>query len=365
MSKYIDIHILQTLPPNCINRDGDNKPKTCWYGGVTRMRVSSQAWKHATREWFRQHLDSSQLGSRSKQFAHMLASRMTVKLNDDQLNDIAATIMKTLGIPFDKQNPGKASALQFFGNQQWDKIAEIADLAANSDDPAKVIADHKKELRQQLDADRSLDVAMFGRMTASSDKDGIASIDAAIQVAHAFSVNRATPEVDFLTAVDDSPIKGDPSSGHVGDPQFTSGTVYRYANINLDLLGRNLGDKNAVETAVKAFLQAFIESMPTGKQNSFAARTLPALVVTEVHDLPFSLADAFAQPINTGDILGEAASRLVSTEIEYSTIYGIGSARRHIIALGDVKNQLPDEWREQVGTLRQLVDDTTADALKD
>ena len=42
---YVDFHILQTVPPSCINRDDTGSPKTAVYGGVLRARVSSQAWK--------------------------------------------------------------------------------------------------------------------------------------------------------------------------------------------------------------------------------------------------------------------------------------------------------------------------------
>ena len=40
---YVDFHILQTVPPSCVNRDDTGSPKTAQYGGVTRARVSSQA----------------------------------------------------------------------------------------------------------------------------------------------------------------------------------------------------------------------------------------------------------------------------------------------------------------------------------
>jgi len=49
---YIDFHIIQTVPPSCINRDDTGRPKTAVYGGAVRARVSSQAWKHAMRGMF-------------------------------------------------------------------------------------------------------------------------------------------------------------------------------------------------------------------------------------------------------------------------------------------------------------------------
>ena len=67
-------------------------------------------------------------------------------------------------------------------------------------------------------------------------------------------------------------------------------TFYRYANINLDALNANLGDASASVEATLAFVRSFINSMPTGKQNSFAARTLPdAVIVTVRNDPPHLL----------------------------------------------------------------------------
>ena len=40
---YVDFHVLQTVPPSCVNRDDTGSPKTAVYGGAVRARVSSQA----------------------------------------------------------------------------------------------------------------------------------------------------------------------------------------------------------------------------------------------------------------------------------------------------------------------------------
>lgn len=40
---YVDFHVLQTVPPSCVNRDDTGSPKTAVYGGAVRTRVSSQA----------------------------------------------------------------------------------------------------------------------------------------------------------------------------------------------------------------------------------------------------------------------------------------------------------------------------------
>lgn len=64
---YVDFHVLQTVPPSCVNRDDTGSPKTAVYGGTTRARVSSQAWKRAMRLMFRAELlDGEQVGDRTK-----------------------------------------------------------------------------------------------------------------------------------------------------------------------------------------------------------------------------------------------------------------------------------------------------------
>ena len=59
-----------------LNRDDTGSPKTVEYGGVTRARVSSQAWKRPTRETFRDLLDPRDLGVRTKRIVELLRNRI-------------------------------------------------------------------------------------------------------------------------------------------------------------------------------------------------------------------------------------------------------------------------------------------------
>ena len=70
---YVDIHVIETLPPSCVNRDDLGSPKTAFYGGVTRARVSSQAWKHIIRKEFENM--SEDVGKRTK---HILNPEMAM-----------------------------------------------------------------------------------------------------------------------------------------------------------------------------------------------------------------------------------------------------------------------------------------------
>ena len=49
--KHLELHVLQSVPVTCLNRDDLGSPKTGFFGGVQRARVSSQSWKRAIREY--------------------------------------------------------------------------------------------------------------------------------------------------------------------------------------------------------------------------------------------------------------------------------------------------------------------------
>lgn len=70
---FVDIHVLQTVPPSNLNRDDTGSPKSAFYGGVRRARVSSQAWKRSTRAAFAQRLDKIDLGVRTKRSVELIA----------------------------------------------------------------------------------------------------------------------------------------------------------------------------------------------------------------------------------------------------------------------------------------------------
>ena len=70
---YVDFHVIQTVPPSCVNRDDTGRPKTAVYGGVNRARVSSQSWKHAIREMFKEIFEVDRLGFRTKYAVDLIA----------------------------------------------------------------------------------------------------------------------------------------------------------------------------------------------------------------------------------------------------------------------------------------------------
>ena len=135
------------------------------------------------------------------------------------------------------------------------------------------------------------DLAMFGRMLASSPK---ANAEAAVQVAHAISVHEVAVEDDYFTAVDDlNEGAEDAGAAHIGETEFASGLFYLYVCIDQELLRHNLGDNNKdlAGKALRALTEAAAKIAPSGKQNSFASRARASYILAEKGDeQPRSLA---------------------------------------------------------------------------
>ncbi|MEU4805068.1 type I-E CRISPR-associated protein Cas7/Cse4/CasC [Actinosynnema sp. NPDC023587] len=283
----VDVHVVQTVPPSNINRDDTGSPKTAVYGGRRRARVSSQSWKRATRDSFEQLLDPSELGVRTKRVVELVGEEITRQRPElaQRSAELAEAVLTAAGIKISparkKEALPESGYLLFLSNRQIQNLAELAVHAADVAGEGKPeIA--KTEARARADQAHSVDVALFGRMVADATD---LNVDAACQVAHALSVHAVDNEYDYFTAVDDhkkADEEEDAGAGMIGTIEFNSSTLYRYATVDVDRLHDNLGDAEATRRAVEAFVRAFVSSMPTGKQNTFANRTLPDAVLVVV-----------------------------------------------------------------------------------
>ena len=280
---YVDFHVLQTVPPSCINRDDTGSPKTAIYGGVTRARVSSQAWKHAMRQAFVEEslLDEEDVGRRTKKVTELVEKEIAALAPEKEAAKLAKKTLDNAGIKNDEKG---TKALFFISQAQIKALAQLA---------VEECAD-KKEYKKALSTAPSADIALFGRMVAD---DPSLNFDAAAQVAHSISTHAVQNEYDYFTAVDDCQVEDNAGAGHLGTVEYNSATLYRYATVNVMELERHLGAKKAAEV-VRSFGEAFIRSMPTGKQNTFANRTLPdAVYVTIREDQPVNLCGAFERAV--------------------------------------------------------------------
>ncbi len=305
MSMYVDFHILQTVPPSCINRDDTGSPKTAIYGGAVRARVSSQAWKHAMRRAFVDLFQEEERASRTKYVVDMVAKEMLAldsSLDKEDARELATKVLKAADIGLDEKKK-ETGALFFMSHLQARAAAKIA-LEGDPKDK-----NYKKDLQKALSEHPSVDIALFGRMVAS---DATLNSDAAAQVAHAISTHAVQNEFDYFTAIDD--LKEDPGAGHLGTVEFNSSTLYRYATVNATDLAKILG-AGRVPEVIRKFGQAFIQSMPTGKENTFANRTFPDVVyVTIRQDQPVNLCGAFERPVRSSmdGYVAASEGRLVS-----------------------------------------------------
>ncbi|MFI9627577.1 type I-E CRISPR-associated protein Cas7/Cse4/CasC [Streptomyces sp. NPDC052042] len=347
----LDIHILQTVPPSNLNRDDTGTPKSATYGGVRRSRVSSQAWKRATRKAFDELLDKSELGIRTKKVAEELAGR--IQLLDSSLTramalELATTVVETatgskITVPKrkskeeDEQAAGESSYLMFLSDRQFSALAALAVEGGRGGDVKALkeflkVKANKDRAKQAADTEHSIDIALFGRMVADSAD---LNVDASVQVAHALSVHPVEVESDYYTAVDDKNTAAEPGAGMIGTVDFNSATLYRYAALDVNQLHENLGtggndeDRpvDATRRAVTAFLEGFITSLPTGKINTFGNQTLPSVVIVKARSRrPISYVGAFEQPVPPGEgggYLRSACEQLATFVPDLEDRYGL------------------------------------------
>ena len=295
---YLDFHVIQTVPPSCVNRDDTGSPKSAMYGGVMRARVSSQAWKSAMRKMFKDLFTSDHIGYRTKKLPQLVAEQMCAENGELNPKDAAKTVKEVLELAGVKAGSEKKDALFFVSTRQICSIASLA-VKYHGDSSSKKEKEKKfkTDLIKAVNEEPSVDILLFGRMAASNPS---LNYDAASQVAHSISTHAVSNEYDYFTAVDDCGGEDTAGAGHLGMVEFNSSTLYRYATVNIRELERNLGVEE-LKTAVRGFAEAFIRSMPTGKQNTFANRTLPNMVYVVLRgDQPVNLAGAFERPVAAG-----------------------------------------------------------------
>ena len=347
---FIDIHAIQSVPPSNLNRDDTGSPKTCMFGGTERARVSSQCWKRAMRTMLAYDADKygiNATGTRTKNIPAIVTERIVSKVpqlhvsNDDLLDQVSDAISKI--IKMDKKDHHQTGALFFISNAQIDHVANVI-IEVMGDDGIDVSKIDNKSLKSALGfvgkeqttlAGNSIDMSLFGRMVAD---DPDLNVDAAAQVAHAISVDKVARDFDFYVAVDDDNRTGHAGGAMMGAIEYDSSTLYRYATVSLAQLLKNLGDNDAVVDSVYDFIDVFVKSMPTGKQNSFAAQTLPStIVVTLRSGRPISYVSAFETPISHVNNISESAyEQMMEYADDIASLYGDADViKTYVVHIGD------------------------------
>lgn len=341
MTKFVQIHTLVSYPPSNLNRDDLGRPKTAVMGGTQRLRVSSQSLKRAwrTSDIFKESL-SGHIGIRTKNMGLSVFKALTTGVSLADVLDC-------------KENPSPVNPhVSEKEAQEWSKLIagvfgkskkdseesltglEIEQLAHFSPEEisaidqliAKISSDKSTPSKDDLDLLRqkhtAVDIAMFGRMLASSTKF---NTEAAVQVSHAITANEVAVEDDFFTAVDDlNRGEEDMGSGHLGETEFASGLFYTYVCVDYELLKNNLsGEKDLADKALRALVEAMAKVSPTGKQNSFASRAYASYMMIEKgKQQPRSLSVSYLEPIRGRSILKSSIDALTQTNDNMEKVYG-------------------------------------------
>lgn len=350
MSLFADIHAVQSVPPSNLNRDENGSPKTAIYGGVRRHRVSSQAWKKSIRDYYNENFAGDNRSFRTKNVASLVTTellRLKPELEEVEAKAqvrAALVTLKIIGAKGAEKEGASNDALFLISQKQIEGIA--LGLSEGND---------TKALSASLAQSNSLDLALFGRMVAENKN---LNVEAACQFAHALSTHAVANEFDYFTAADDFSETDHAGAAMIGDIEFNSSTLYRFASINVSELSKSFSaDAEVVAKAISNFLEAFVRAIPSGKQNSFAARTLPSLLlVTLRSDQPTSYAGAFEKPVvalGDGNITPSIVA-LANHAAELKEAYGDDSAKTFAVVIDS--NSDSAEAVAKIATILNLKD---------
>src|SRR5207245_915306 len=155
----IEIHTIQNHSPANLNRDDLGAPKTCYFGGVLRSRISSQCIKRSIRtsEQFKVLCG----GIRTRRLPQYLASQ----IEDKAMLPLAEAVVRACGLNKDEEaKDGKKDVIVFLS-----KSATASMVTLLRDEPAEVTKDRVAALARrfaELVAQERFapDMALAGRM---------------------------------------------------------------------------------------------------------------------------------------------------------------------------------------------------------
>jgi len=383
----IELHMLQNFPPSCLNRDDTNSPKDCEFGGVRRARISSQSVKRAIRQDFAKahRFAPDGLAVRTKLLVERVSDVVASKGARDRgkIEHVVEQLLAAAGLEVTKKEGAdtKTQYLLFLPSRnveklgglihdRWDDLARVFVAAEGEkvEEPAKGGKGNAKQKKKEksagaaealggeltkevakyvFEATGTPELALFGRMIADKPEH---NVDASCQVAHAISTHKVAMEFDFYTAVDDLKPRGDAGADMMGTIQFNSACFYRYSVVDLDQLARTLAggnskeplkpaEKRAAAEAVRAWVHASVNAIPSARQNGFAAFNPPevVLIASRKAGSPVSLANAFVDPVRAGsrpgdDLMTLSAKALGKHLGNLTAMYGAKDAKFRMAA---------------------------------
>ena len=289
-------------------------------------------------------------------------------ISSDKAIDLSGKALGATGVKVGKDNV--TGYLLFVSTLQAMRLAELAlDYERQGADIDKKKAKSILNVKESPKLN-SVDIALFGRMVAD---DPSLNVDAAVQVSHALGISRAETEYDYFTAMDDRSPADNAGAAMIETTEFLSSTFYRYAVVDVYHLCENLGSFEMAQRAIDAFIRSFLTAMPTGKQNSFANRTLPGAILVQLRDtLPVTMADAFERPVHQSSEKSNmkiACERLIDKEARINKSFCVEPLASFVIPvdedaeiLGNISNSVTCNLEELLEGVKQKVGSYLADS---
>lgn len=313
--KHLELHIIQSVPVACLNRDDLNSPKTAVFGGAQRARVSSQSWKRAIREMAKEISPEQFKGERTRLMYEPLVKEMVAAgLSTIDADDGAKKIIDAL-VKLDAKSTDKVKSTTLYFMSPLE-LETLAKAYAETKDVKKALK--SVDAKSLKDA---ADISLFGRMVAN---DHSLTVEAASMFSHALSTHKGDNEIDFFAAVDDLQPKEESGAGMTSTLEFNSATYYRFAALNLDMLAdaEHLGSLTREErqNVVRTFVEATVKAIPGARKNTMNGNTLPVYVLGVVREKghPIQLVNAFENPIRSSQ--GYAAKSIELLKAEYAKL---------------------------------------------
>lgn len=340
---FVNFHVLISHSPSCLNRDDQNMQKTAVFGGVSRVRVSSQSLKRAMRTSGYHHEHLGPPSTRTRDLTR-LQVRFTEALQGRHSADRVAQALAWMS---GKEGIAEGTGGDAVAPWSVEEVAYYCDLLGEDGQDLKKLEKQIEKEARPFRAAMGLtrDIALSGRMATSGLMRNL-PVDGALAVAHAITTHAVEPQdVDWFTAVDDlTQDAGETGAGHLDAQQFSSGVFYRYASLNLRQLQVNLGlltDMKAEETAAsraaaleiaRHVFHMLATVVPSAKQQSFAAHNLADFAIVSFADQPISLANAFEEPVprdkRNGGFLKPSVAALAGYWSRINEAYGLDERAR-------------------------------------
>ena len=356
--RFIQAHTLHSYPAALLNRDDSGLAKRMPFGDAVRTRVSSQClkrhWRIAEDDFALHNIEGAAQAIRSRNVVErkvMDPLRESGEFSDEILKAVgdafnvgvygsSGTTERgrqplLLGLPEVEYLRDKASAICADNKDDAKAAGDAAELLFKTTARRNEERDNFQTFRNQTELPGGLIGALFGRMVTS---DTAANIDAAIHVAHAFTVHAEESESDYFSVVDDLQREDeDAGAAHIGDAELTAGLFYGYVVVDVPGLVSNLegcgagewmdADREMAAKVVEHLLHLIATVSPGAKLGSTAPYAYADLMLVEAGSRqPRSLANAFRDP--TSAQVGAASDAMSEHLGKLDCAYGAREARR-------------------------------------